>query len=426
MGQYPVQPLWFVNEFRPTQIASRLIVAGIKGVCQRCIQPCIDALHVDTREAVAQGEGIVVPAPSPHPSPFPSPPSPAAGPSSSAGSAQSGSPPPSVFPVPPPAISPAPSSSPVPAPLPPAAGSPTDSDSDGPAHIEHAPAQPQSPPQPQPQIPTQSVSVYQAWHRTAQWPLMYGRLQVHGYQRRQWIADPSVPHCNVNPCTLDISTLKTRYPFEHAPRQVSTLGIEFDPQMRSLGIISPNDPPENLPWTLVIRHDDLVWMGNTHKGMIMLRVIARKDQGSGTPQISEVSHALYTRNFPIDTLNYIFVEMIANQETRAFLSNVLYTAAYSLDRLPHSPHSWDYATPEYDALLGTPIGKIAAAIVLGAFPRGTRRIGRIVTWNSLWSVGHNNLFVHMRFDIEMNTGTPIGSGPGTTPGSATRMNSSWY
>jgi len=397
MGQYPVQPIWLVNEFRPTQIASRLIVAGIEGICQRCIQPCIDALHVDTREAVAQGEGIVVPAPSPHPSPFPSPPSPAAGPSSPAG--------------------PAPSGSPVPAPLPPATGSSTDSDSDGAAHIEHAPAQPQFPPQPQQQIPTQVVSVYQAWHKTAQWPLLYGRLQVHGYQRRQWIADPSVPYCNVNPCTLDISTLTTRYPFEHAPRQVSTLGTEFDPQMRSLGIISPNDPPENLPWSLVIRHDDLVWMGNTHKGMVMLRVLARKDQGSGTPQISEVSHALYTRNFPIDTLNYIFVEMIANQETRAFLSNVLYTATYGLDRLPHTPHTWDYATPEYDALLGTPIGKIAAAIVLGAFPRGTRRIGRIVTWNSLWSVDHNNLFIHMRFDIEMNTGNPSSSGPGPTPGS---------
>ncbi|KAJ5549589.1 hypothetical protein N7513_006823 [Penicillium frequentans] len=56
--------------------------------------------------------------------------------------------------------------------------------------------------------------------------------------------------------------------------------------------------------------------------------------------------------------------------------------------------TWNHDTDEYQALLGTQIGKISASLVLGAFTRGTRRISRVVTWI-------NDSLLYMRFDIEL-------------------------
>ncbi|OQE20329.1 hypothetical protein PENSTE_c013G01994 [Penicillium steckii] len=377
-----------LDRVNPRIIARQMVLDGMGIMCGRCIPSAIQALHDDARQEIAEGEGIIVPVPSPFPSPFPSPPtdsppSPPPGPSPSPASSFSGLPPPAV----------------------PTTGEGNDSSSsDEVSHVENAPEQSQ---QQAPRPGASTSAIYKAWYQTPQWPARYGRLQMQGEQRRQWIADPSIPDCSVNPVTLTLNDLETRFPYEHEPRTVFTLGPDFREQAEALGLVTPREPAIARPWSFDIRNDDFTWMGKTKRGVIVLGVLARRNRDNDIPTMSEISNVLYTRNFPIETLRYVFVEMIANVETRDFLSKVIYAGSYNQQTLPSGLQTWEYDTPRYDALLGTQIGKIIAALVLGSFPRGTRRIGRIVTWNSDWSTGINNLWCHMRFDIENADGTAI-------------------
>jgi hypothetical protein len=97
---------------------------------------------------------------------------------------------------------------------------------------------------------------------------------------------------------------------------------------------------------------------------------------------SEIMRAVYEKNFTLTSLRHIFVLDIENSDTRGLIKKKIYTGANSLSYPdPEQPgRVWERGTPEYQALLGTEIGKVMACFVLGAFGQGNRRISRIVSW----------------------------------------------
>lgn len=70
-----------------------------------------------------------------------------------------------------------------------------------------------------------------------------------------------------------------------------------------------------------------------------------------------------------------------NADTKGLLRKKTYTDANFLGYPDAEKQGtiWEWGTPEYQALLGTEIGKVMTCFVLGAFEREGRRIARIVS-----------------------------------------------
>jgi hypothetical protein len=224
----------------------------------------------------------------------------------------------------------------------------------------------------------------------------YGKLEQEGAQRRRWMDDPNEPDCKILLSTLTFDRLCEMC--DVGPDDVKREDTPplYKQRIRDLG----------LPIELVYQHytiscNDFTWQGYTGPGMILIDDIRRAK--TDTPPISQITQALYERDHSISSLKHIFVFSVINDVTETFLKRQLYTEANGLQWLRDDDvlQTWAFGIPEYDALLGTPIGKLVAKLVLGAFDRGTRRIRQVVTW-STWSQQSMN----MRFDIEV-----IGSQP---------------
>ncbi|CAI7626568.1 unnamed protein product [Penicillium glandicola] len=101
--------------------------------------------------------------------------------------------------------------------------------------------------------------------------------------------------------------------------------------------------------------------------------------------------------FHIHSLKYVFRMTVVNEETHTFVDKVLYPR-YGLELGADTQlRSWMYDTDDYRELMGTTLGKAVGALVLGAFPRGSRRIVQILTWQYDGDL-------QMRFDISHVTG----------------------
>lgn len=217
----------------------------------------------------------------------------------------------------------------------------------------------------------------------------FSEFQERGARIRRWIEDPQEPNCHITKSTLTW-------------QQIEEMGYSFRQQdTTGLGDIDPNEVNITIPGNLSRFHacsdDDLtcMWDGYTAEGAIAISTIHR-EQGCSVPQISQVTQAIYTRYHAIDGLRYVFVRTVVNEETFAFVQRQLYTEAHGLQWPNWGPQAWDIGTPQYDALLGTRIGKVVAYLVLGAFDRGTRRIKQIYTWPSM-----SGYAVNFRFGIEI-------------------------
>lgn len=110
---------------------------------------------------------------------------------------------------------------------------------------------------------------------------------------------------------------------------------------------------------------------------------------------AQIAQAVYQDEHPMEDLKYVFQCNIINPETMLFVQKSLYVAANGLGWPDDRLRVWEEDTAEYQALLGMRLAKGVAYLVLGAFPRGTRRIARIVTWG-----GRYIPYIQMRFDIE--------------------------
>lgn len=232
--------------------------------------------------------------------------------------------------------------------------------------------------------------------------LKYGARQEAGALQQQWISDPTT-RCSVNPCILTLNDLpRTLWDLTRShdglPREHLVEGV-----MKPLSTVLNNEDVENYLFEMFqLEQNEFEkhgqgrifchWIGRIGPGVIFIEDIVRVPNFGG-PQISELTQAVYTDSFRIDSLKYVFVMDIANKITRDLIQTQIYSQQNGLSWPDSTLRIWEYGTPEYQALLGTPLGKSVAALLLGAFARGTRRIARIASWE-----------VHgcaqLRFDIE--------------------------
>ncbi|KAJ5172619.1 hypothetical protein N7492_005212 [Penicillium capsulatum] len=127
------------------------------------------------------------------------------------------------------------------------------------------------------------------------------------------------------------------------------------------------------------------WLGRGGPGVLSVEDV-RRDRSAHGPYISELSIAAYKRSFSLDSLKYVFVTYIKNTATRLVLNNLCPKDEVTV---------LEFGTPEYQTLLGTPIGKIVAHLMLGAFDRGSGRISKVTIW---WSGPRQN-HAQAQFDI---------------------------
>ncbi|KAJ5514403.1 hypothetical protein N7463_003955 [Penicillium fimorum] len=112
--------------------------------------------------------------------------------------------------------------------------------------------------------------------------------------------------------------------------------------------------------------------------------------------MSEFAKAFYESHFPLESLKYAFVTTVVQEKTMPFLRDHIYLSQEGLGFPPKEPQTWESPSPEFCGILGTPIGKVVAALVLCAYGQSVKRIPRIVTFHT----GSNPCEYNLRFDIE--------------------------
>jgi hypothetical protein len=201
----------------------------------------------------------------------------------------------------------------------------------------------------------------------------YGRIQRQGAELRRYIADARKPNCPIFPNTLTIHDLARSDSIEVS--QESPL----DPDLTNL-FHNLNLPPPSLPHhdsvyrTFELDSNALEWRGFIGPEVIIIEDIDRHSENA--PHMSEVSLAMYQADYLIDTLRHVVLTHVVEEDTLNVLKSELHRNVVCSDTWWRS---WEYGTPEYDALMGTRIGKLVAYMVLGGFRRGSKRISRINT-----------------------------------------------
>ncbi|KXG50877.1 uncharacterized protein PGRI_064490 [Penicillium griseofulvum] len=230
--------------------------------------------------------------------------------------------------------------------------------------------------------------------------LKYGRRQAIGRSLQQWIecpeSDLSVQVCPILPSTLNFNDLKESKDLEIDMEIHPYIPLQIEDDFAELEIMGPTggawekisinqpDTPRDDQYS-----DIHIWEGQVAPGVLIVEEI-KKAPGLF---MSEVCQAIYQKHFPIDTLTYVYLIDVINKDTRSFVREELYTESNGLAWPDDKVRDWISGTPEYEALLGTTLGRTVGRLILGAFKRGTRRISRIRTFHSFGAL-------QMQFAIE--------------------------
>lgn len=220
---------------------------------------------------------------------------------------------------------------------------------------------------------------------------IYDKYRESGTQRRRWMEDANEPDCSIARSFLTFEQLEEVYDLEGP---VSNPPITTIPDWRLMGL----DPDRDcLGFDIV--DETFVWAGFTALGLIIIEAFKRWPDRNGH-NISEITQAIYTRDHPIESLKTVFVNTVVNEDTFPFIREHLYRESNGLSWPASGAQVWDVDRDEesFDMLLGTRIGKFVCYLVLGAFPRGMRRIARVSTTPA--HLENGGTAVHMRFDVE--------------------------
>ncbi|KAJ5915310.1 hypothetical protein N7454_011064 [Penicillium verhagenii] len=243
--------------------------------------------------------------------------------------------------------------------------------------------------------------------------LVYGEFEARGIQRQHWIENAptnSEVKCPIEPCKIKLVDLDDAFENSAGPNYCpeetmsvteEVMGVRAPPndtwKRFDLLKVDPDAEPVQ-DATLWHLHN---WEGNIAPGIMYIENIFRRAGASfeeAGPRSSQLSQAIYESLYPIDTLKHIIFCDVVNKETKRFVKRQLYDdALYDATGVEWPSDellAWEYNTPAYKGILGTPIGAVASRILLGAFKRGTHRIGRIYT------CGHYGRCMLIRFDVE--------------------------
>lgn len=236
-------------------------------------------------------------------------------------------------------------------------------------------------------------------------PLKYGEIQLIGIERDEWIAGK--PH-HIPRATLSMLGLlnplgrsfTTEAPNRETLKEVLSNvpdTVELPGQVTSGKTAKVYFPTVIWQWPEGMYHQRTpIWRGVIGPGSIFLDSVKRPD-GSDLWWCSELTKCVYQKLFDIAGLKYVHMRAVGELETLDFIINRLYTPANGLSWPDTSLHQWKMGTPEFQALLGTPIAAFVVYLVLGAYDAGTRQITSIWTWSAEIESEHR---VQMRFDIE--------------------------
>lgn len=220
----------------------------------------------------------------------------------------------------------------------------------------------------------------------------YGERQKAGAMLVNWISDPRARDCKVSRSKLTAQDLESRgYTIRYTSKSLNSKYVE---PLSQVGLPTEGEFYHHIDIEAPFATGKFKFEAYIGESLVILEDIVRGNH----PHISEISQALYESKFAMDSLKYIMVSDIINTDTVGFVEPSLYDENVNGDPYFYNEYpgvrTWNHDTDEYQALLGTQIGKISASLVLGAFTRGTRRISRVVTWI-------NDSLLYMRFDIEL-------------------------
>ncbi|KAJ5779353.1 hypothetical protein N7457_007073 [Penicillium paradoxum] len=226
--------------------------------------------------------------------------------------------------------------------------------------------------------------------------LIYGTRQSFGRLLQQWMEGSTADNCPVLPATLRLKDLLKSRDLEVDLELHPYLPVQIEDHFNELETSGPRGgawdkiciqeiDPQRDPEKPGIH----MWEGQVAPGILMIEEIKR----THGPYTSEISHAVYTHYFPIETLRYIYLLDICNKDTKDFVTKELYSKPNGLHWPDETIREWEDGTPEFEALLGTQLGRTVGYMLLGAFPRGARRIARIRTYYAYEAL-------QMRFEVE--------------------------
>lgn len=121
------------------------------------------------------------------------------------------------------------------------------------------------------------------------------------------------------------------------------------------------------------------WKGVVSKNCVVMNWIKRNyDQ----PPVSDVTNAIYTHLMSEHELKYIFAHDVENVATEKYITTVIFSEERGLKWPPEKDCRLQIDTSDeykkyYMDLLGTPIGRTVAHLVLGRYPRGSCTISNI-------------------------------------------------
>ncbi|KAJ6024708.1 hypothetical protein N7540_005505 [Penicillium herquei] len=126
------------------------------------------------------------------------------------------------------------------------------------------------------------------------------------------------------------------------------------------------------------------WQGLIGEGILVLESVYHQCG----PFMSEVSQRAYEKYYDISTLKHVMFTNIVNIRTMPLIMGTL-----GMEKKLHPRECHEYGTPDYQALIGSDLGRIVVGLVLSAFPRGTARISRVF-------ISNVEDMAQMRLDIE--------------------------
>ncbi|CAI7618488.1 unnamed protein product [Penicillium viridicatum] len=188
-----------------------------------------------------------------------------------------------------------------------------------------------------------------------------GRVAV-GEEVQQWMNDPNNPDCDIRRTDLTWRALHSS-PEWILHNQSMLLPEMHMNWMRKIGLSEDSDlhlHPESVYRQIELKNftTGTTWIGRTGPGVIFLELLQR-NRDSGDPFMSELTKAAYQRDFDLDTLSYVCVVNIENNDTREYIEEHIYRPEVNIGDQ------------------GTEFGKMVSYFILGAYGQGVKHITQI-------------------------------------------------
>ncbi|CAG7990438.1 unnamed protein product [Penicillium salamii] len=224
----------------------------------------------------------------------------------------------------------------------------------------------------------------------------YFGFEAQGQQMRLWMESPTGSNCPIKRSTVDMATLQKSERWviqskvvyladnwhEWADRvwfPIVSIGGDTCLYSKSIRQLTRKPPAMTK------------WIGRVGHGVIFADDF-RREHGSHDPYMSEFMKSVYEAHFSVMSLKHVIFTSVVEKKTYRFVTRELYSSrglATPLDE----PQTWESPSSEFCGILGTPIGKVTGAFVLGIYGQGIKRIARIVTF-------YTDYALHMQFDLE--------------------------